>query len=259
MNREVKELKRIARGNLTGNYMEMIRAFIACDVIVSLIEMPFALMKDNNTFSTSNMIYYAAVILIGIASVVLTAGQYRMHLQLARTGMAHPQELFVPARYYSNPFILTQALLFAIYLIGLIPLGGAVALVISYDNTSYYIPALVLAVLGSVLLIYISLTFDLVYFVMNDHEDLSMVQALKHTMQLVNGHKKQYFYLQLSFLGMMLLSLLSLGIGMFWVQPYMVQTITLFYLDIKGELNIILEKRQKNGPVPEPTIINHYV
>ena len=57
---------------------------------------------------------------------------------------------------------------------------------------------------------------------------------------------------------MLLLVGLTFGVGILWVQPYMVQTTTLFYLDVKGELPEVLENRKKNGPTPEPTIFNEY-
>lgn len=257
MYREVKELKRLARINLQGNYMELIRAFVFCDIIVSLVELPFLFMKNDVALSTSNLIYYAAMILIEIASVVLTAGQFRLHLDMARTGKVHPAELFVPLKYHSNRFIFTQLILFGISALCMIPMGGAIAIVVFVEDISLYIVALLLALLSCGLMVYITLTFDLVYFVMNDHEELSMVDALKYAKNMITTHRKRYLYMQLSFLGMMLLVLLSMGIAQFWVHPYMLQTITLFYLDVKGELDEVLENRQKESS-PEPTTVDMY-
>ena len=257
MKREIKELKRLARINMQGNYMELIRAFVFCDIIVSLVELPFLFTKDDALLSTSNLTYYIAMILIEIASVVLTAGQFRLHLDMARTGKVHPAELFLPLKYHSNRFIFTQLILFGISALCMIPMGGAIAIVMFVEDIKLYIVALLLALLTCILMAYVILTFDLVYFVMNDHEELSMMDALKYTKNLVTTHRKRYLYMQLSFLGMMLLVILSMGIAQFWVHPYMVQTITLFYLDIKGELDEVLENRQKEN-APEPTTVNMY-
>ena len=258
MKREVKELKRIARGNLFGNYSEVIRAAVLSNLIISLAELPFSFTRNDVTFSTSNLIYYAALVLIGIASVVLTAGQYRIHLQMARNGKANSRELFTIAKTESDRFIFTQVIMFVLSLIAMTPIFGAIALFLLFDSIKYYAIALALGILGCILLVYISLTFDLIYFVMIDNENLSMLKALKYTKKLVHTHRKRYLYLQLSFIGMLCLGVLSFGIGMLWIQPYMVQTITLFYLDVKGELDTVLEERRKKGPAPEPTVINHY-
>lgn len=256
---EIKELKRIARGNLQGHYLILIRVFIFCNLIVSLLEMPFSMMTNEIQFSTQNIIYYVAVTLISIASVVLTAGQYRIHLKLARSGEMHLAEVFEPVKYQSNQFIFTEAILFGISLITMLPMFGGIYLVYTGGSLTDYLLAFTASLISIVLGVYISLTFDLVYFVMNDNENLSMMQALKYTKEMVTSHRKRYLYMQLSFLGMLLLVVLSFGIGLLWVQPYIVQTATLFYLDVKGELPEVLENRKKNGPTPEPVAFNQYV
>lgn len=259
MRTKIKELKRIARGNLQGHFLNLIRVFVFCQLIVSLIEMPFSMMTNEVQFSTSNIIYYIATILIGIASVVLTAGQYRLHLKLARSGEMHLSEVFIPVRYHANQFILTELILFGISLITLLPMFGGIFLVYTDGTIQDYILALVAAIISMIMGLYISLTFDLVYFVMIDNENLSMLQALKYTKNMVTTHRKRYLYMQASFLGMLLLVILSFGIGILWVEPYMVQTTTLFYLDVKGELPEVLENRKKNGPTPEPVVFNQCV
>lgn len=259
MKREIKELKRIARGNLQGHYLKMMNVFMTCNIIVSLLEMPFMMMRNDVLLSASNIIYYAAVVLIGIASVVLTAGQYHMHLQIARTGKTETIELFTPAKTHSDRFIFTELILFVIYMLCLLPVIGAAVLIALYDSIQCYGFALGLSLVGCGLSVYASLNFGLVYFAMNDNQNLSMLEALKYTKQLTNHHKKRYLYMQISFLGMLFLVLLSFGIAILWVQPYMVQTTALFYLDVKGELDTVLEEKRKKQPTPEPGVINHYI
>lgn len=238
MNKEIKELKRIARGNLLGNYMNVIMVFLIADMIVMLIETPFSLMTNEIEFSTQNIIYYIAMLLIRIASVVLTAGQYLVHLNLARTGNFKMADLFLPAKNHANRFILTEILMFVISLICWLPLAGTfVILAMTEESLALYLLAGVLALLSIVLNAYISVTFGLLYFVMNDYEDLSTVNALKYTKNMVSTHRKRYLYMLFSFLGMDLLNILSIGIASVWIQSYKTQTTTLFYLDIKDELD----------------------
>lgn len=258
MRRKIKELKRIARGNLTGNYMSLIHVFVFCHIITSLVEMPFSMMTNEIPFSTPNNIYYLATVIIGIAAVVLTAGQYRLHLGVARTGKPNRMDLFYPVRYHADRYIFTELILFGISIITMIPMIVGIILVYTQEDLKYYVGALVLAVVSFIFTTYLSLTFDLVYFVLNDNEELGMIKALKYTKKFVHTHRGRYLYMQLSFLPMLLLVGLSFGTAIFWVQPYMVQTTTLFYLEIKGELDEVLEKR-KAGPSPEPVMFNQYV
>jgi len=256
MKRKIKELKRIARGNLQGNYMAVIRAFIFCNIIVTLIEMPFSFMTNDIQFSTQNIIYYIAIALISIASVVLLAGQYRIHLQLARTGQIHLSELFVPIKNYSNVLILTELILLGISLLCTVPLIGAIIIIYLYKHLALYITAAILILLSLILLVYVSITFDLVFLVINDNIQITPIKALTQTKEMVKKNKGRYLYMQLSFLGMALLVGFTFGIGMLWVQPYMMHTTTLFYLDVKGELDAVLENKLEN--TPEPIIFDHY-
>lgn len=257
MKLKIKELKRIARGNLQGHFTNFIRVYIFCTLITSLLELPFSMMTNEVLFSTTNIIYYLAGILISIASVVLKAGQYRLHLTLIRSGQLHLSEVFVPVKHHANQFILTELLLFGISLIAMLPMFGGLFLIYIGSGISDYIAAFVLCGISILLTLYLSLTFDLVYFVMIDNETLSMIQALKYTKNMVHTHKKRYLYMQLSFLGMLLLCGLSFGIGFLWVQPYMTQTTALFYLDLTGELPNILESRNKE--TPKPVLFNEYI
>ena len=256
MRTKIKELKRIARGNLQGHFLTFIRVYIFCTLITSLLEIPFSMMTNQAPFSTPNIIYYIASILIGIASVVLTAGQYRLHLRLARSGEMHLSEVFMPLRFHSDQFIFTEMILFGISLITMNPMFGGLYLSYKGGTIQDYIVALIASVISLILGMYVSLTFHLVYFVMIDDENLSMIRALKHTMKMVKTHRMRYLYMQLSFLGMLLLCGLSFGLGFLWVQPYMAHTTTLFYLDVKGELPEVLENQKKKEPTPEPVAIN---
>ena len=85
------------------------------------------------------------------------------------------------------------------------------------------------------------------------------MEAFKTALKLIKGHKGRFLYLYASFAGMYLLVAITFGIGLLWVQPYVMQTTTLFYLDIKGELDEVLEKRREKEPTPEPVAFDSYV
>lgn len=46
---------------------------------------------------------------------------------------------------------------------------------------------------------------------------------------MMDGHKWEYFVLQLSFIGWGILSILSLGIGFLWLKPYVYCIYAAFY------------------------------
>jgi uncharacterized membrane protein len=78
-----------------------------------------------------------------------------------------------------------------------------------------------------------SLAYSQVYFLLADHPNLAPMDAIESSKVLMKGHKWQYFCLGLRFLGWMLLSILTLGIGLFWVIPYMQTAYAEFYLELR--------------------------
>jgi len=81
----------------------------------------------------------------------------------------------------------------------------------------------------------LSLAYGMVPFVIRDNKYIGIVEALQLSRKMMYGHKWQLLCLELSFLGWILLSVLTLFIGMLWVVPYMTTTIAHFYEDVKAE------------------------
>jgi uncharacterized membrane protein len=52
---------------------------------------------------------------------------------------------------------------------------------------------------------------------------------------MMQGRKMKLFLLDLSFIGWILLSILTLGIGLLWLLPYMYSARAAFYEDILAE------------------------
>lgn len=81
------------------------------------------------------------------------------------------------------------------------------------------------------------LAYSLTPFIVKDNPQLSPNQAINLSMKMMKGHKFDLFYLYLSFIGWILLAMLTLGIGLLWVIPYMQTSRAAFYLDVKNDYN----------------------
>ncbi|MFX3617069.1 MAG: DUF975 family protein [Sporolactobacillus sp.] len=81
-----------------------------------------------------------------------------------------------------------------------------------------------------------SLSYAMTYFVLKDHPDYSASEAITESRQLMKGYKGDLFLLLLSFIGWGLLSLLTLGIGLLWLVPYVGVTLAEFYQQRVHEL-----------------------
>ena len=74
-------------------------------------------------------------------------------------------------------------------------------------------------------------------FVAEDNKDKTLWESLKYCMKRTNGYKWKLFCLNFSFFGWVLLAILSFGIGLIWLLPYMIGSFVLFYEDMNKELD----------------------
>lgn len=72
-------------------------------------------------------------------------------------------------------------------------------------------------------------------FILVEHPEISVSEAIQQSRMMMKGHKFDLFYLQLTFIGWAILCLFTLGIGYFWLAPYIQTAYAAFYYDIKNE------------------------
>ena len=75
--------------------------------------------------------------------------------------------------------------------------------------------------------------YSQVWFIMAEDSEISGNDALMKSKKMMDGFKMQYFLLALSFFGWILLAMLTCGIGLLWVIPYMQTSYAKFYEALK--------------------------
>ena len=91
-----------------------------------------------------------------------------------------------------------------------------------------------------------SYAYSMSFYIQQDHPEYDWNQCITESRKLMDGKKANLFLLDLSFIGWIIVSLFTLGIGMLWVQPYMEAAHAAFYEDIKAPVIKVEE------PAPEP-------
>ena len=80
-----------------------------------------------------------------------------------------------------------------------------------------------------------AIAYSMTPYILKDYPELSPNQAINLSQKMMKGHKFDFFYLVLSFLGWALLCILTLGIGTLWLSPYVYTSFAAFYEDVKKE------------------------
>lgn len=80
-----------------------------------------------------------------------------------------------------------------------------------------------------------SYSYAMTLYIALDNPELDANECIERSMKMMDGHKMDLFLLDLSFIGWMLLCILSLGIGFLWLVPYMQCSHSHFYEELKNE------------------------
>jgi uncharacterized membrane protein len=81
-------------------------------------------------------------------------------------------------------------------------------------------------------------------YIMAQNPDIGVMDAIGQSKELMRGHKGRLFWLSLTFIGWVLLSVLTFGIGFLWLNPYMEAAQAAFYLERTDQL----PSTHKNSP-----------
>lgn len=83
--------------------------------------------------------------------------------------------------------------------------------------------------------IVLSYSYRMVPYLINDYPELSTREAMKVSRDMMRGYKWDLFLLDFSFIGWILLSIISLGIGSIFMVPYKETACALFYDDLRAQ------------------------
>jgi len=238
------ELKNTAKDTLDGKYGGAILILF----LSSLISWAAQLFINMVASTTMNTVYYTTgsvnaasaisflfdlvLLAAGIVLGVMNAGITLYFLNMACGQPFSTGNLFYGFRT-DSPKILVIA--------GAMALCQAVCLWPSQYLAQHYMDVrevrwlvYALAALAAGLCIYlpVSLGIAMSFYLMLDFPQNSARQTLSLCWRVMKGHRGRLFYLELSFLPLMLLCVLSFGIGFLWLEPYMQMTYTYFFLDL---------------------------
>ena len=87
-------------------------------------------------------------------------------------------------------------------------------------------------------------------YILLDHPEMSVMEAIAASKQMMRGYKAQLFVLELSFIGWALVAGCTLGLLLIWVEPYMQVTKANFYNAVSGWQKVVPEETAFE-PAPE--------
>lgn len=83
--------------------------------------------------------------------------------------------------------------------------------------------------------IIMSIAYAMTPYILLDRPELSAAEAVRESRLMMRGHKWELFVLCLSFIGWILLSIITFGVGFLFLYPYMTSATASFYENLKAE------------------------
>ena len=259
------DLKQIAKRSLTGHYGTMIGISLLLSLFSMVITYLFNFIGNQLflmcavTFETDSEIlrYGISFVLSFISSLIsclFTVGNAKAFIQLLYGQPVHVSMLFYGFKNHPDRVMLSNIPLILITLILSVPatIYSEMYLEYAYEyldaienmgtvftpetlpvmHSSMMLMAL-LSMAASVALIFVTLHFAMINYLLVEMEDTSPKDIIRTGFAMMKGHKGRYFGLIVSFIGWTLLGIFTCGIGLIWVVPYQQATFAAFYLDLK--------------------------
>ena len=236
MKLKTKELKRQARESLTGHYGVPMAAFILIQLISFVANSPFQLPVQSRPNIFQIVIFLLASVLISLLASILHCGLIHIHLNRSRQKKCRTIDIFYFFTKRPDRILLTELMLTGLFLVTAIPAVGISLYAFLMDTPLFYLLAAVVWLVTFSALTILSLQYHLTRYLLVEQPDERPVNIMRNSRKLMSGNKGRAFYIRLSFLGMSLLCLFSLGIGFLWLDPYINQTQVKFYQNITGEI-----------------------
>lgn len=236
MKRSSKELKALAREALLGQYGSLIGAMFLLGIFSIILESVPVTITRNREDTTSLIIQFVITLIISVLVYLLQIGMTVIVLHMTRRQTYGLSDLFYTFRAHPDRFIIVSVIQIGISMILQIP---AYIFLFLYpgDTIKRVLLYLLLLLAGSIVSFIVLLGFTLADLLLIDNENLGAIDAIRQSWAMMHGNKGRFFYLQISFFGLSLLCILTLGIGMLWLYPYMMTTEAFFYLDLTGEID----------------------
>ncbi|WP_416828110.1 DUF975 family protein [Ectobacillus polymachus] len=228
----ISELKQRARSSLSGRWWFSAGIMLLFGILTVVGGYIVAIVESIPTAFLMNAIYedgtiglYFIIILLYIVLVVadlfisgiFSLGLNKVFLLIARGNGGKVDDLFA---YFAGWKRMVQAFKVTFF----------VSLYTALWSLLLIIPGIIKA-----------LSYSMTNFIIIDHPEYTVHQAIAESKRMMYGNKWKLFVLGLSFIGWFLLSAITCGIAQLWTMPYFNVTLAHFYENLSKEQEDIFE------------------
>lgn len=226
------ELKAMAKEQLFGNYGTVIGATVLVFLITQCMSFLPGWFVDTTTLP-GIIINYLIGFIISVFGGLFVSGQAFMYLKLTCRQPITVSDVFYGFKIFPDKALILELVITAVTYVCLLPMQIFNQLSLTHSgNGMYMLLASVFTIIGAAILVIVSLMFSQAFYLLQDFPQYSARELLQMSRQIMKGHKARLFYIELSFIPLFLLGLLSCCIAFLWIVPYMNAVKSNFYMDL---------------------------
>lgn len=220
-----KDFKRLSLDNLRGKWGSVILSMLtalavlaAISIISDFLSQIAALLQPNTHRMLSFVLYIPIVIASIVFSIIgigitasMSYGVYTYSLNFVRYGQTDIRYIFCGFSYGFKTMLKS----FLLYLL--------MSIFTMLWSLLFIVPGIIAA-----------LSYSQAFYILSDNDDISAYEALKQSKEMMRGYKGKLFCLKLSFIGWIILSVITCGIGFIFLMPYITTAEANFHEYLRG-------------------------
>lgn len=225
-------LKASAKEHMFGRYGSAIGAYLIVTFLTGFATLSVTSLTGNTDSVFSMCIHYALLFAISVFTGLLSSGTAYFYLKIVTGHPAAVSDIFYGFHMHSDKAISIQTWITLITFIGSLPEYIVLYRMSGRPDASTLTLYGLCMILSGVIALILDLLYAPAFFLMHDFPQYSARELMVMSRKLMAGNKGRLFYLYLSYLPLLLLSILSCGIALLWVFPYLNAALAEFYMDI---------------------------
>jgi uncharacterized membrane protein len=224
-------LKQDARGLLLGKYRTAIAVLLASDLILTALTLVVNISFGGYRLIYALMQFCFFVIVLAFVGI-LAVGQSAFYLNIACNQPYQLTDLFTGFRLHPDKAVGIRLLTSLLSLLPMVPAVAAAVFSYFYFSASLFLVFCLLLIIGSFLSWRVALAYSQCTYLLLDFPECGVFELMAMSRRMMKKNMGRLFYLQVSFIPMSLLGMISFGLGLLFIRPYQSMTYTLFYLDL---------------------------
>lgn len=230
------ELKALAKEQLFGKYGAAVGATVIW-ALFSLLTMTLPGLFIPSVSIAGSIINYLISFILSLFLGIFSSGLAYLSLKITCGQAVSAGDIFYGFRANPDKALLIMLVLQLTNYVTSLPSAILDRVAAQTGSAALVLASTVCNITGFIIYMIVSLIFSQAFFLLHDFPEYSAKELLRMSRNMMIGHKGRLFYIQISFVPLFLLGILSFGIAFLWLAPYVRSTAANFYMDLVKNKN----------------------